>query len=174
MACLMALATPSSFSSFTNLILGIRSSLSTRFSSISKGMLLMTTRWPPELLRVYMDLRNSMAARKVAHSIARIRVNQAKMAGIMVGDTLSSYRILARAGQGRTGTVYLAERMRDGLRVRLKVLHPEITADPERLGRIVCAARRLMEFGHPGIARVLEITGPDAGSGAMSIVAEWV
>jgi TolB-like protein/tetratricopeptide (TPR) repeat protein len=54
------------------------------------------------------------------------------------------------------------------------VLHPEITADPERLGRIVCAARRLMEFGHPGIARVLEITGPDAGSGAMSIVAEWV
>ena len=93
------------------------------------------------------------------------------MAGIMVGDTLSSYRIRSRAGQGRTGTIYLAERMPDGRRVCLKVLHPEIAGNPERAARIVSAARAIMEIGHPAIPRVLEIKGD---GGDMAIAAEWV
>src|SRR5262245_33689910 len=54
-ACLIALATASSFSSLMVLTRGILNSLRTLFSSISKGRLLMTTGWPARLLTVCMD-----------------------------------------------------------------------------------------------------------------------
>jgi len=87
----------------------------------------------------------------------------------MVGDTLGSYRILTRLGQGRTGTVYLAERGTDGARFALKVVHPEVCADPARRAAVLRAAARRRELAHPAIARVVEIL---AEPQALAIVSE--
>src|SRR5438093_3125962 len=89
----------------------------------------------------------------------------------MVGDTLCRYRTLARASQGRTATVYLAERLSDGGPVALKIVHPEIVADGSRLAAILDGARRLGQLRHPAIPRLLEIVDSE---GHVALVTEWI
>ena len=49
-----------------------------------------------------------------------------------LGRALGSYRILSQLGQGGMGTVYLAEHLRLGNQVAIKLLHAEISGSPHR------------------------------------------
>ena len=69
----------------------------------------------------------------------------------LVGRTLGSYRVIASLGSGGMGEVYLAEDVRLGRRVALKVLPPEMAAHPEKLQRFEREARAVASLSHPSI-----------------------
>jgi len=73
------------------------------------------------------------------------------------GATLNHYRVLKRLGAGGMGEVFLAEDTRLNRKVALKVLLPEVAADPERMGRFVQEARLASALSHPNAAHIYEI-----------------
>src|SRR6185503_4547574 len=69
----------------------------------------------------------------------------------MTGRTLGQYRILEPLGKGGMGEVFLAEDTRLQRRVALKILAPEVAADPERRQRFEREARAAAQLNHPNI-----------------------
>ena len=69
----------------------------------------------------------------------------------LIGRTLGSYRVLEALGSGGMGDVYLAEDVRLGRRVALKVLAPQMAAEAEKLQRFEREARAIASLSHPGI-----------------------
>jgi serine/threonine protein kinase len=80
----------------------------------------------------------------------------------MEGKTLSHFRVLAKLGQGGMGVVYKAQDETLRRPVALKVLPPELVADPERRERFLREARTAAAVSHPAIATIHEV-GEDAG-----------
>ncbi len=68
----------------------------------------------------------------------------------MEGTQVSHYRVIARAGAGGMATVYLADDLKHGRRVALKVLHPDLAA---ALGseRFLAEIRTTANLQHPNI-----------------------
>jgi serine/threonine protein kinase/tetratricopeptide (TPR) repeat protein len=64
---------------------------------------------------------------------------------------LGHYRVLGRLGKGGMGEVYEAEDQRLHRRVALKVLRPDLTADPRHLERFQREARAIASLNHPNI-----------------------
>jgi serine/threonine protein kinase len=77
-------------------------------------------------------------------------------------ETLGHYKILDRIGAGGIGEVYRARDTRLGRTVALKVLTPELAADPDRRERLLHDARRTAVLSHPNIAALYEV-GDDQG-----------
>jgi two-component system LytT family response regulator len=73
------------------------------------------------------------------------------------GTTIGHYRVVSRLGQGGMGAVYLADDTHLGRRVALKVLTPEVAADPERMQRFVQEAKLASALTHPNVAYIHEI-----------------
>src|SRR5262245_986788 len=69
----------------------------------------------------------------------------------MVGRQLGQYRIVEELGKGGMGVVYLAEDVRLGRRIALKVLPAEVAADPGRRARFEREARAVAALNHPNI-----------------------
>src|SRR5436309_3093158 len=76
--------------------------------------------------------------------------------------TISRYRILEKLGSGGMGDVYLAEDMRLGRKVALKLLVEDLTENRERLGRFDQEAYTASALNHPNILTVYEM-GDEAG-----------
>jgi len=72
----------------------------------------------------------------------------------MIGQTLGHYRILASLGAGGMGEVYRAHDTTLGRDVALKLLPPELAADPESRERFRRGARAMAALDHPGIVSV--------------------
>src|SRR5258708_33402092 len=77
------------------------------------------------------------------------------------GTMIAHYRVVSRLGQGGMGAVYLADDIRLGRRVALKVLPPEVAADPERMQRFVQEAKLASALTHPNVAYIHEIGQDD-------------
>jgi TolB-like protein/predicted Ser/Thr protein kinase len=75
----------------------------------------------------------------------------------MIGQSIAQYKILAKLGAGGMGVVYLAEDVRLGRRVALKVLPSEFALDANRVARFEREARAVAALSHPGIAVLYEI-----------------
>ena len=78
------------------------------------------------------------------------------------GDVLAHYRVLSPLGSGGMAQVYLAEDVRLGRRLALKVLSPRAVRDEERLRRFEREARTISALNHPNILTVYDV-GHDGG-----------
>lgn len=74
-----------------------------------------------------------------------------------VGQCLGPYEVVSHIGSGGMGEVYLAEDVRLGRQVALKLLRAEFTADKDRLLRFQQEARTASSLNHPNILTIHEI-----------------
>jgi Tol biopolymer transport system component/predicted Ser/Thr protein kinase len=75
----------------------------------------------------------------------------------MIGETIGSYRIVAKLGAGGMGEVYRARDTKLDRDVAIKVLPAALAQDPERLARFEREAKVLASLNHPNIAQIYGI-----------------
>ena len=85
-----------------------------------------------------------------------MRTERTKWA-LAAGDVLAHYRVLAPIGSGGMAQVYLAEDVRLGRQLALKVLSPRAVRDEERLRRFEREARTISALNHPNILTVYDV-----------------
>ena len=67
------------------------------------------------------------------------------------------YRLLRPLGTGGMASVYLAEDLRLGRRVAVKVLHPQFASDPSFVTRFAYEARIAAGLVHPNVVQVYDV-----------------
>jgi len=76
---------------------------------------------------------------------------------------LERFEILRLLGEGGMGQVYLAREPRTDTRVAVKILRPQMAADPQSVHRFLTEARHMYRLSHPRILRVLEVSDRKEG-----------
>ena len=77
-------------------------------------------------------------------------------------EKVSHYRILEKLGAGGMGEVYLAEDMKLGRKIAIKILSEEFTTNKDRLHRFEQDASAASNLNHPNILTIHEM-GVDEG-----------
>jgi serine/threonine protein kinase len=90
---------------------------------------------------------------------------------IAPGKKLEHYQILSMLGAGGMGEVYLAQDLRLGRKVALKMLLPELTRDERDLRRFEHEAHATSALNHPNILTIYEF---GQAEGLRFIVSEYV
>ncbi len=75
----------------------------------------------------------------------------------LTGKILGGYRLVTHLRNGGMGTVYYAEHTLIGRRAAIKVLHPEISRNPQVLSRFLIEARAANDIGHPNVVEITDI-----------------
>jgi eukaryotic-like serine/threonine-protein kinase len=81
----------------------------------------------------------------------------------MIGAVIDHYRVVSLIGRGGMGEVYLAQDIRLGRQVALKLLSGELTQQTERVRRFQQEARAASALNHPNILTIHEIGQTDEG-----------
>ena len=89
----------------------------------------------------------------------------------MIGETLKHYKIEELLGMGGMGVVYRARDTRLQRPVALKILKPELVADPVRKSRFLVEAQAAAAVSHPAIASIFDV---DEANGTMFIAMEYI
>jgi serine/threonine protein kinase len=76
---------------------------------------------------------------------------------LLLGATISHYKILSVCGAGGMGEVYLANDERLQRPVALKILPPLIKMDEGRLWRFMREARTASALNHPNVATIYDV-----------------
>src|SRR5262245_5655941 len=87
----------------------------------------------------------------------------------MLGQSIGSYRVVDKLGEGGMGAVYIAEHDLIGKRVAIKVLLPEYSRNREIVQRFFNEAKAATRIAHPGIVEVFDF-GFAADGGAYLVM----
>lgn len=74
-----------------------------------------------------------------------------------VGQMLGHYRVMGELGRGGMGEVYRVADTKLDREVALKVVPPELAADPRRLARFAREAKTLAALNHPNIVQIYSV-----------------
>jgi serine/threonine-protein kinase len=77
-------------------------------------------------------------------------------AGYKPGDVLGSYRLLEVLGAGGMGMVFMAEHVRLGRKVALKLLRPDYAQNPNASRRFFGEARAVNQINHENIVQITD------------------
>jgi eukaryotic-like serine/threonine-protein kinase len=83
--------------------------------------------------------------------------NKATAWRLAPGDVIGHYRVVSPIGSGGMAQVYLAEDVRLGRQLALKVLSQRATGDDERLRRFETEARAVSALNHPNILTIYDV-----------------
>jgi serine/threonine-protein kinase len=86
----------------------------------------------------------------------RFRFGRVDRPAIVIGETVGSYKLLAKLGAGGMDEVYLAEHKYIARRAAIKFLLPELSRSAAVVGRFFNEARAASMIEHPGIVEVLD------------------
>jgi len=75
---------------------------------------------------------------------------------IKPGQHLGNYRIVRPLGQGGMGSVYEAEHQYIDRKGAVKVLHPDLSQNPQFASRFLNEARAVNLIKHPGLVEIFE------------------
>jgi serine/threonine-protein kinase len=101
--------------------------------------------------------------RRGAESRARSRSKLEPEIDELLGQTLGSYRILSLIGEGGMGRVYLAEHVKLGRRVALKLLRPEYAVKRDAVSRFFKEAQAVNKIGHENIVDITDFVELSTG-----------
>ncbi|MEK6324033.1 MAG: serine/threonine-protein kinase, partial [Acidobacteriota bacterium] len=85
-------------------------------------------------------------------------------ASLLIGTTISHYRILSRLGAGGMGEVYLAQDTKLDRKVAIKFLPPESMADEQAKKRLLREAQAAATLDHPNVCAIHEVGEEDGRS----------
>ena len=77
------------------------------------------------------------------------------------GDTLGSYRVLDKLGEGGMGEVYRARDTKLNRDVAIKILPDVFAHDADRVARFTREAQTLASLNHPNIAQIYGVIEED-------------
>jgi serine/threonine-protein kinase len=75
----------------------------------------------------------------------------------VIGETIGHFEIIARAGRGGMGEVFVAEHAAIKTRVAIKVLHAEVSANTDHVQRFFNEARAVARIQHAGIVKIFDV-----------------
>ncbi len=90
---------------------------------------------------------------------------------MLIGQTISHYKITAKLGEGGMGEVYLAQDTTLKREVAIQVLPEQFSQDDERLARFQREAQLLASLNHPNVAAIY---GLEKADGVRFLVLELV
>jgi serine/threonine protein kinase/WD40 repeat protein len=79
------------------------------------------------------------------------------LGGLLPGQQIGPYKILAALASGGMGEVYLAQDSRLGRKVALKLLPPDFARDQHRVRRFAQEARAASALSHPNVCVIHEV-----------------
>src|SRR5919201_2285955 len=91
--------------------------------------------------------------------------------GLGLGETFAGYRIESLLGRGGMSVVYLAEDLKLGRKVTLKILAPELAGDPTFQKRFINESRIAAALDHPNVVPIYEA---DEAQGRLFIAMRYV
>lgn len=97
-------------------------------------------------------------ARADAQATGARRGPEAKQPTLDNAPEIPGYKVLSLLGQGAMGTVYLAERLRDGRRVAIKMLAEQLQENSEFVARFEREIAALGAVKHPCVVQLLEMS----------------